>query len=126
MLQGGSAEVELKKGNSIRLTTDKSIAEKGTDSDIYVDYINITKVVKPGDHIFVDDGLISLVVKQVGLYTSFKYSKITQLLNIVNAIFTYTLFCFCGHFLCRTSFYIQWMWRLSEILLFLVEYLSNN
>lgn len=101
MLQGGSAEVELKKGNSIRLTTDKSIAEKGTDSDIYVDYINITKVVKPGDHIFVDDGLISLVVKQVGLYTSFKYSKITQLLNIVNAFFTYTLFCcFCGHFLC--------------------------
>lgn len=87
MLQGGSAEVELKKGNSIRLTTDKSIAEKGTDSDIYVDYINITKVVKPGDHIFVDDGLISLVVKQVGLYTSFKYSKITQLLNIVNAFF---------------------------------------
>lgn len=100
MLQGGSAEVELKKGNSIRLTTDKSIAEKGTESDIYVDYINITKVVKPGDHIFVDDGLISLVVKQVGLYTSFKYSKITQLINVVNAFFTYTLFCFCGHFLC--------------------------
>lgn len=96
--------MELKKGNSIRLTTDKSIAEKGTDSDIYVDYINITKVVKPGDHIFVDDGLISLVVKQVGLYTSFKYSKITQVLNFVNAFFSYTLFCFCGHFLCSTSF----------------------
>lgn len=63
---GGSAEVELKKGNSIRLTTDKSIAEKGTDSDLFVDYVNITKVVKPGNRIYVDDGLISLIVKQVG------------------------------------------------------------
>lgn len=48
------------------MTTDKSIAEKGTDSDLFVDYVNITKVVKPGNRIYVDDGLISLIVKQVG------------------------------------------------------------
>lgn len=63
---GGSAEVELKKGNTIRLTTDKSLESEGTDTNLYVDYANITKVVKKGDHVFVDDGLISLIVTEVG------------------------------------------------------------
>lgn len=63
---GGSAEVELKKGNTIRLTTDKSIENDGSGTDLYVDYVNITKVVKAGDRVFVDDGLISLVVDKVG------------------------------------------------------------
>ncbi|KAL1453378.1 hypothetical protein WDU94_007518 [Cyamophila willieti] len=63
---GGSAEIELVKGQSLRLTTDAAFAEKGTATDIYVDYANITKVVKPGSRIFVDDGLISLVVKSIG------------------------------------------------------------
>jgi len=64
--QGGSAEVELKKGNSIRLTTDKAFENSGNEKQIYVDYANIVKVVKVNNRVFVDDGLISLIVKKIG------------------------------------------------------------
>ncbi|XP_018565356.1 pyruvate kinase isoform X2 [Anoplophora glabripennis] len=62
---GGSAEVELKKGEQIKLTTDKAYESKGTKDIIYVDYDNILKVVKAGDRIFVDDGLMSLIVNNI-------------------------------------------------------------
>ncbi|XP_014245362.1 pyruvate kinase-like isoform X2 [Cimex lectularius] len=61
---GPNAEIELVKGDTVRITTDKQFAEKCTKKDIFVDYPNITKVTKPGATIFIDDGLISLVVKQ--------------------------------------------------------------
>lgn len=64
-LQGGSAEVELKKGETIKFTTDKAYETKGTKDCIYVDYDNIQKVVKPGNRIYVDDGLISLIVENI-------------------------------------------------------------
>ncbi|XP_045025401.1 pyruvate kinase isoform X2 [Daphnia magna] len=67
LLEGGpSAEVELKKGNSVKLTTDPAFLEKGTAELIYVDYTNICKVVSVNSHVYVDDGLISLVVKEIG------------------------------------------------------------
>lgn len=61
---GGSAEVELKKGGTITLTIDKNYADKGTADIVYVDYENIVKIVQPGNKIFVDDGLMSLVCKE--------------------------------------------------------------
>lgn len=63
---GGSAEIELNTGDSIKLTTDKAYETKGNAQVIYVDYDNIVKVVQPGTRIFIDDGLISCVVKSVG------------------------------------------------------------
>lgn len=63
---GGSAEIELNTGDSIKLTTDKAYEAKGNAQVIYVDYDNIVKVVQPGTRIFIDDGLISCVVKSVG------------------------------------------------------------
>lgn len=65
MFKGASAEVDLVKGATVTLTTDKAYQEKCTAEIIYVDYENITKVVKPDNRIFVDDGLISLVCKSV-------------------------------------------------------------
>ncbi|KAK4317285.1 hypothetical protein Pmani_011624 [Petrolisthes manimaculis] len=67
LLEGGaSAELELKTGAQVKLTTDKSWYEKCTAECIYLDYVNITKVVKPQNRIFVDDGLISLIAKEIG------------------------------------------------------------
>ncbi|XP_046982467.1 pyruvate kinase-like isoform X1 [Schistocerca americana] len=62
---GGSAEVELVKGQSIKLTTDKAYMERGTSETVYVDYDNILNVVKPGNRIFIDDGLISVICTSV-------------------------------------------------------------
>ncbi|CAK1545961.1 unnamed protein product [Leptosia nina] len=58
---GGSAEVELKKGETLKLTTDPAYQERGTATVVFVDYKNITNVVKPGNRIFIDDGLISVI-----------------------------------------------------------------
>ena len=41
---GATAEVELVKGGSIRLTTDPKFQESGTAVNLYVDYKNISKV----------------------------------------------------------------------------------
>lgn len=65
LIQGGSAEVELVKGQIFKLSTDKAYLENGNASTIYVDYENISKVLKVGNRIFVDDGLISLIVTAV-------------------------------------------------------------
>lgn len=65
IFQGGSAEVELKKGQTFKLSVDKTYATKGNSDTVYVDYENISKVLKVGNRVFVDDGLISLIVTQI-------------------------------------------------------------
>ncbi|KAL0102706.1 hypothetical protein PUN28_018192 [Cardiocondyla obscurior] len=66
LLEGGdSAEVELIKGRTFLLSTDKAYMEKGTAQIVYVDYENISQVLKVGNRVFVDDGLISLIVSAV-------------------------------------------------------------
>uniref|UniRef100_A0A1B6GQK1 Pyruvate kinase n=3 Tax=Cuerna arida TaxID=1464854 RepID=A0A1B6GQK1_9HEMI len=59
-------EIELKKGNKIKVSNDYAEFDKGTAALIYVDYLNIIKVVKPGDRIYLDDGLISLQCESIG------------------------------------------------------------
>lgn len=66
-LIGGSATnvVELKKGATITLTTNTEFREKGSADKVFVDYMNMPKVLNPEDRIYVDDGLISLVLKEI-------------------------------------------------------------
>lgn len=66
LLAGSStAEIELKKGDTIKLTIDQAYAEKGSAQQVFVDYANIVNVVKKNNRVFVDDGLISLIVSEV-------------------------------------------------------------
>ncbi|KHJ84615.1 Pyruvate kinase, barrel domain protein, partial [Oesophagostomum dentatum] len=58
-------EVTLHQGKSISLTTDDKYKTSGTSTCMYVDYENLPRVVKKGSRIFVDDGLISLLVDEI-------------------------------------------------------------
>ncbi|KAK2102354.1 hypothetical protein P7K49_020021 [Saguinus oedipus] len=62
----GTAEVELKKGATLRITLDNAYVEKCDENILWLDYKNICKVVEGGSKIYVDDGLVSLQVKQKG------------------------------------------------------------
>ena len=55
-------EIELIKGKPIKVTTDEKCRENGSQEMIFIDYKNITEVVKVGSRLFIDDGLISLMV----------------------------------------------------------------
>jgi pyruvate kinase len=59
--------VLLEKGKSIRLVTDSAFEQSGTAEQLYVDYANITRV-KRGSRVYLDDGLISLLVDEIGSY----------------------------------------------------------
>lgn len=64
--QSGTAEVELKKGNTIKITLDDAYQNSCSDEVLWLDYKNITTVVELGSKIYIDDGLISLQVKEIG------------------------------------------------------------
>ncbi|XP_072503324.1 pyruvate kinase PKLR isoform X2 [Notamacropus eugenii] len=64
ILQGGpESEVEIVKGSQVRVTVDPTFRTLGNASTVWVDYPNIVRVVSEGGRIYIDDGLISLVVK---------------------------------------------------------------
>lgn len=59
------SDIPLVRGEKIKVTTNKDWFEKGNVEKIYADYPNMVKVLKAGDRIFIDDGLISLIVDHV-------------------------------------------------------------
>lgn len=54
------------RGNKITVVIDKEHADKCDEKTLYVDYPNIIKIVRPGNRIFIDDGLISLIALKIG------------------------------------------------------------
>ena len=67
LLEGddGRKEITLKAGAAIKITTNDEIKEECTADVLWTDYKNITKVVVPGKRLFLDDGLISVVSKEI-------------------------------------------------------------
>lgn len=66
LLEGGN-EITLRNGESIRLSINKDLYDKGGKEAVYVDYANIINVAKPEDRIFVDDGKLFLTILEVGV-----------------------------------------------------------
>merc|ERR1719273_1038770 len=62
----GKLEVTLEMGAQIKITTDDQYKDKCSQNILWVDYKNITKVLSPGKRIFIDDGLISVIVRETG------------------------------------------------------------
>jgi len=59
-------EVSLTEGQEFTLTTDSARGEDGDANTVFVDYQNIAKVVPVGGTVYIDDGLLSLEVTEVG------------------------------------------------------------
>jgi pyruvate kinase len=66
LANGTNSEIDLQNGAAVRVTIDDAFADKSTKENLYIDYKNIVQVIKPNNRIFIDDGLISLLVKKVG------------------------------------------------------------
>merc|ERR1711992_285611 len=68
LLEGddGRKELELKAGDTIKITTDDAFKEKCTSEVLWLDYKNITKVMEIGKRLFIDDGLISVKCTEIG------------------------------------------------------------
>lgn len=64
---GVDSELELVAGQPITVTTDDAFREKCDDKLLWVDYKNIVSVLSVGQRIFVDDGLLSLIVREKGV-----------------------------------------------------------
>lgn len=58
--------MEIVKGSQVLVTVDPEFQTRGDANTVWVDYPNIVRVMPVGGRIYIDDGLISLVVKKIG------------------------------------------------------------
>lgn len=56
------------KGSNIEIVTDDAFQNDCTAEKLFVDYPNIVNILQPRSRIFIDDGLISLLVNCIGRY----------------------------------------------------------
>jgi len=59
-------EVMLESGSEVIVSLNPADKEKGTKDKFFVDYLNLNKTIGVGGVIYIDDGLISLEVKELG------------------------------------------------------------
>ncbi|XP_073827086.1 pyruvate kinase-like [Musca autumnalis] len=64
---GPNAEIELKPNDSFRLSINRDLMDKGNRDFIYVDYERIIDVLLPGNLVYINDGALELVVKELGV-----------------------------------------------------------
>ncbi|KAI0158316.1 pyruvate kinase [Xylariaceae sp. FL1272] len=61
----GDEDLPLSAGTVLNITTDDQYATACDTENMYVDYKNITKVIKPGRIIYVDDGILAFEVVEI-------------------------------------------------------------
>jgi pyruvate kinase len=61
----GDADLPIEAGKIINITTDEKYITACDTDNMYVDYKNITKVIKPGRIIYVDDGVLAFDVLSI-------------------------------------------------------------
>lgn len=88
---GVNAEVELVAGEPITVTIDDKYKEACDECLIWVDYQSIVRLVDVGKNIYIDDGLISLIVKEKGenflkvcWNFEFEYCMLCYIISLVN------------------------------------------
>jgi pyruvate kinase len=59
-------EITVTAGSELIITTNTEFSESGTAEKLFVDYKNMPRVVKVGGFIYIDDGLVSLEILEVG------------------------------------------------------------
>ncbi|KAM7359507.1 uncharacterized protein ACRADG_013165 [Cochliomyia hominivorax] len=64
---GSNAQIELKAYDSIRLSINRDLMDKGNRECIYVDYDNIINLLQPGHVVYINDGSLKLIVREVGV-----------------------------------------------------------
>jgi pyruvate kinase len=67
MKAGVNTEAEFVTGATVTVTTKDEFKEACDAENLWVDYVNIIQVVNVGSKIYIDDGLVSLIVKEKGL-----------------------------------------------------------
>jgi pyruvate kinase len=60
---GVNATIELVAGKSIVVTTDDAYREKCDENHLWIDYCHLATDVDIGKRIYIDDGLLSVVVR---------------------------------------------------------------
>jgi len=60
-----NADIPIKAGHEFIVSTEEKYKEDCSDKVMYVDYVNLPKVTEPGKLIYVDDGILSLLVLSI-------------------------------------------------------------